>query len=128
MSDPQENIYHEVHMNKRRIGARGEDEAAAFLEKQGLHILERNFRTREGEIDIVAQDGDILVFVEVKYRSSARYGDALEAVDRRKMYQIRKTARAYLYRRSPGSVRIRFDVIGITGGRLTWVRDVQMDT
>ncbi len=127
MSDPQENIYNEVHMNRRRTGSRGEERAATFLEEQGLHILERNFRTREGEIDIVARDGDILVFVEVKYRSSARYGDALEAVDWRKRLQIRKTARAYLYRRNPGPVRIRFDVVGITGGRLTWVRDVQLD-
>ena len=74
MSDPQEDIYHEVYMNKRKVGNKGEDEAVQYLEEQGLHILERNFRTREGEIDIVAEDGGVLVFFEVKFRSSAGTG------------------------------------------------------
>ena len=126
MSDSQKNIHNEIHINRRRVGSKGEDEAAAFLEKQGIKILERNFRTRTGEIDIVAQDGGVLVFVEVKYRSCDRYGDALEAVDRRKLIQIKKTAREYLYRRNTGPVRIRFDVIGITAGRVSWIKDAQL--
>ena len=123
MPDPQEDIYYKVHMNKRKVGDRGESEAVQYLEEQGLHILERNFRTREGEIDIVAEDGNVLVFFEVKFRSSARYGDALEAVDVRKQMKIRRMAREYLYLRHPGPRRMRFDVIGITAGKLTWIRD-----
>ena len=72
-------------MNTRQTGNVYEQMAADYLEKQGMRILERNFRRgRNGEIDIIGRDGKYLVFVEVKYRGTARWGDSLSAVDFRK--------------------------------------------
>ena len=70
--------------NKRAVGSRYEEETAAFLQKNGYRILEKNFRDRRGEIDLIAKDGRTLVFVEVKYRKNARNGYPEEAVDTRK--------------------------------------------
>ena len=75
-------------MNKRRTGSFYEDMAAAFLIKNGLRILARNYRNRTGEIDLIAQDGEYLVFAEVKYRSSLHEGYAVAAVDVRKQKRI----------------------------------------
>ena len=109
-------------MNTRSIGAAYEEKAAAFLAEQGLEILDRNFRTREGEIDIVAREGAVLVIVEVKYRSSGRYGTALEAVTRSKQRQLRHMAGVYLSERMDRGCPVRFDVIGFTEGRIRWIR------
>ena len=68
-------------INKRKTGSRYEEQAAAFLEKQGLLVIEKNFRCKSGEIDLIARDGRYLVFVEVKYRSSGSNGYAAAAVD-----------------------------------------------
>ncbi|CAG0930904.1 partial hypothetical protein, partial [Planctomycetaceae bacterium] len=68
-------------MNKLAIGKQGEDEAAAFLEGKGYAVLERNYRCRYGEIDIVARDGRTVVFVEVKTRGSDRFGTPTASVD-----------------------------------------------
>ena len=77
-------------MNKREVGSRYEETAAAFLQKKGLHILEKNFRCRQGEIDLVCREGKELVFTEVKYRSDASFGSPFEAVDfaSRKKYGV----------------------------------------
>ena len=80
-------------MENRRIrGQQKEELAAAWLERQGYEILEHNYRCRQGEIDLIARDGRYLVFIEVKYRNSAKCGDPLEAVDRRKQAKILYTA------------------------------------
>lgn len=88
--------------------------AAEFLLKQGYRILERNFRTVLGEIDIVAQDGKTLVFVEVKARSGARFGAPQFAVDARKQAKMSRVALAYLSRKKIDPSECRFDVVGIT--------------
>ena len=67
-------------MNKREVGAAYEEAAAVFLEKNGVRILERNFRCRQGEIDLIGRDGEYLVFFEVKYRKNADAGLPAEAV------------------------------------------------
>ena len=82
-------------MNKREIGSRYEEAAAAFLQKQGFRILEKNFRCRQGEIDLVCREGKELVFTEVKYRSDVSCGSPFEAVDFRKQEKIRRTALFY---------------------------------
>ena len=82
-------------MNKRAVGTAYEKLAGEYLRQQGYEILEYNFRCRMGEVDIVAKDGEYLVFVEVKYRSSGRSGSPLEAVDRRKQRIISKVASYY---------------------------------
>ncbi len=100
--------------NHRAVGGVREKLAASYLEGLGYQIISRNFRCRLGEIDLIARDGDYLVFIEVKYRASARAGDPLEAVGSRKQQRIRNCARYYLYtRHTPEDQKIRFDVIGI---------------
>ena len=95
------------------FGKRGEDLACCELERRGYRILERRYRTRAGEIDIVASDGDAIVFVEVKARSSDRFGSALEAVTRWKQRRICHMAVDYLARRRPSTRPCRFDVVAV---------------
>jgi putative endonuclease len=101
-----------VRMPERRAGRAGEERAARFLESLGYQILQRNFRTRRGEIDIVAQNGDRVAFVEVK--SWNRFGpDQLgRSIDARKRGRIRSTSRAYLLRHPElQERRVGYDVI-----------------
>lgn len=98
--------------------------AARHLEEGGLRILERNYRCRMGEIDLVAEDGSYLVFVEVKYRSTGGSGDPLCAVDRRKQRVISRVAAHYLLTHGEGTERpCRFDVVGFEGARPRWIRN-----
>lgn len=98
----------------RDVGARGEELAARYLAARGYVVRERNVRLCGGEIDIVAEDGPVLVFVEVKTRRDHRLGGPLESVDPRKQQKLLSLARAYLYVRGLGDVPCRFDVVGIT--------------
>ena len=111
-------------MNKRKIGGQFESLAADYLMKKGFRIIERNFRCRQGEIDLIAEDGGYLVFTEVKYRSSDAEGDPLEAVDLRKIRKITYTARVFLMMNGlPDTTPCRFDVIGIHDGRITHIEN-----
>lgn len=92
------------------LGRNGEDRAARHLESLGYQVVERNYRCREGEIDIVTREGGDLAFVEVKSRRSDVDSAASEAVTRRKRSRIVKAALAYLSERSLGEVGCRFDV------------------
>ena len=96
-------------------GREAEARAAEFLERNGFRVLERNYRCRAGEIDLVAMDGQTLVFVEVKARHSSTYGSAAEAIDQRKTVRLRKAAAAYLARRgvtgASDFLACRFDAI-----------------
>lgn len=100
-------------MNSQNLGTAGEQLAARFLQKQGMKILERNVRTRLGEIDLVCRDGDTIVFVEVKTRSSNRYGSGSEAVGIRKQNRLVRLAQAYLGSRQLESTAVRFDVVSV---------------
>ncbi len=97
-------------------GAEGEKMAAEFLLRQGYRILERNFRTVLGEIDLIAKDGKVLVFVEVKARSGIRFGVPQMAVDLRKQAKMSRVALVYLSQKKLEACECRFDVIGITKG------------
>ena len=97
-------------------GEEGEKIAAAFLLKQGYRILERNFRTALGEIDLIAQDGKTLIFVEVKARSGIGFGVPQSAVDPRKQTKMSRVALLYLSQKKIEGCECRFDVIGITQG------------
>lgn len=111
-------------MNKHEIGSGYEEMAAAYLIEQGYKIIARNFSDRRGEIDIIAMDGEYLVFAEVKYRRDEKQGDPAEAVDYRKQQRIRRTAEYYLYKnRISEAMPCRFDVIAILGDRITLIRD-----
>ena len=111
--------------NKRQVGTEKENLAAEYLKKKGYFIIEKNYRVRQGEIDLIAENRDYLVFVEVKLRKSAAFADALEAVTRAKIRQISKTALFYLNQKkiSIENTPIRFDVIGINGDSITHVEN-----
>jgi len=100
--------------NSRQLGDAGEDLAAAALKKQGYKILERNYVTPLGEIDLIARQGGELVFIEVKTRKSLRFGAPQDAVSPPKQARLRKLADYYLQRQRLGEVPVRFDVVGIT--------------
>ena len=111
-------------------GPSAEKHARRYLEKNGLKCLEVNFRTPRGEIDIIMQDGEYLVFVEVRYRNSDHFGSADESVTIRKQRRLVLAAKAYLQRKGlTDKARCRFDVVSgspdPTGGqyKLTWHRD-----
>lgn len=111
-------------MDKRQTGSRWEAQAALFLEQAGYQILERNFRCRQGEIDLVAREGRYLVFVEVKYRRSLAWGSPQEAVNPEKQGRIRRTALYYLYSHGYGEeMPCRFDVVAVTGEKMELIRD-----
>jgi putative endonuclease len=95
------------------LGNRGEELATAFLERSGLKIIERNFRCKGGEIDIVARDGNTLVFIEVKSRKTLSYGVPQLAVTPFKQRQISKAALTWLGRNRQHDTPARFDVIAI---------------
>lgn len=83
-------------MDRAAIGRDAEDFACSFLQAQGYTIIERNWRTRLGEIDIIAEKQGALVFIEVKFRSSDRFGAPEEAVDRSKLRRLERLATAYM--------------------------------
>ena len=99
---------------KKMTGVCGEDAAYSFLKKKKYKILERNFRCKLGEIDIIAQKGEDLIFVEVKTRASDKMGTPAEAVTYYKKQNIIKTAKYYLMM-NPTELNIRFDVIEVYG-------------
>jgi len=96
-----------------KLGAQGEDLAVDYLKKKGLTIRVRNYRKKTGEIDIIAQDGQCLVFIEVKTRKSLRFGQPYESVTLTKQAQISRVALDYITRNKLHDQPIRFDVISI---------------
>ena len=98
----------------RAIGSSGERNAVSFLQRQGFAILDRNYTCNHGEVDVVAKDGDDLVFVEVKLRRSVRFGSPEESVTPAKQELIRRTAEGYIQEKKLNNIRCRFDVVAIT--------------
>lgn len=97
----------------RSLGRRGESIAAAWLEKKGYRIIERNFHTRYGEIDLVARCGGEIVFIEVKTRTGRSRGTPADAVDARKSLHWQRAAEIYLSRRRCADAPFRFDFVGV---------------
>lgn len=104
-----------------RFGREGESKAADYLKSRGLKILERSFRNRLGELDMVAQEGDILVFAEVKTRKNSRFGPPESAVILRKQKKIAATALAYIKEKGLKPQTIRFDVVALDGPEIRWI-------
>jgi len=98
---------------KDELGKRGEVLAVAHLEAKGLEVIDRNWRCRQGEIDIVARDGAYFVFVEVKTRSSTRFGTPLEAITTQKLARLRRLAAAWCAAHPGNHTWVRIDAIGI---------------
>jgi putative endonuclease len=105
-----------MSLRRRNLGKRGEEAARAFLEKNGYTVVTSNYRTRSGEIDLVALDGQVLVFVEVKTRSGQSYGSPWEAITPKKQKQISKVAAEYLIHNKVVDSEARFDVVAVTVG------------
>ena len=112
-------------MNNKTTGDLGENIAKDFLLEKNYSILEMNFTTRIGEIDIIAQIGNIVVFVEVKTRKSLKYGRPAEAVNHRKMQKIIKVAETYIVYKSRGNKQYRFDVIEVLLGEKTEINHIE---
>ena len=108
-------------------GGRAEKLAAEFLIARGLSIVERNFRCRRGEIDIIARDGDTLVFAEVRLRTRSDFGGAAASITARKRARMTAAALYYLGRRSRTPPPCRFDALlldGLGSDRIEWLKDV----
>jgi putative endonuclease len=100
--------------DRKILGKKGEDLAAAYLkERQGYKILHRNYRCVLGEMDIIAKDQDVLSFVEVKTRGSAKFGIPQESVNKRKQHQLSKVALEFINRYKVHHAKARFDVVAV---------------
>jgi putative endonuclease len=117
--------------NKRKVGQFYEALAASYLEQQGLTILTKNAHVRIGEIDLICQDKLTLVFVEVKYRRSARYGCAIEAISPQKKRKWRQAAEIWLHQQNLTEHEwdCRFDLVAIDGdpAQITWLPNVLLE-
>lgn len=112
-----------MRQNNREVGTNYEKTAGKYLEEQGYRVLEYNFRCRTGEVDIIAQDGEYLVFCEVKYRENDKKGHPFEAVSPSKQRKISKCAMYYLSKKQLCDVPCRFDVVGILGEEILLLKN-----
>lgn len=108
--------------SRKQLGDTKERQARDYLEQQGLQHIASNVRCKRGELDLVMRDGDTLVFIEVRFRASGRFGGAAASVDWRKQARLGAAA-AYYLQRHPATLPCRFDVVAIDGaGTFTWIR------
>ena len=112
-------------MQSNIYGKKSEIIAADFLKQKGYKIIELNHKNKVGEIDIIAQDKEYLVFVEVKARMSRAFGDPLEAVNYRKQQKIRQVAELYLIKKRKTDANCRFDVVAILGDEDSNIRHIE---
>ena len=120
--EPTDQHQYDIMPDRRQIlGTEGERAAEQFLRRQRYTIVERNYRCPLGEVDLIARDGRVLVFVEVKTRTAATRGTPFEAVNRRKQRQIRRTAQYFIAQHQLYDRNARFDVVGVwrDGDRFT---------
>jgi len=115
-------------LSKLAQGALAEDQALAFLRQQGLRLMERNFRCQLGEIDLIMRDGPQTVFVEVKFRSQTRYGEAIATVTHSKQCKIIKAATVYLQKKGWFDKKsCRFDVVALEHNpdqpKIQWIKN-----
>lgn len=115
-------------MNSQQLGRALEAHAEAFLKERGLESIDRNYRCRFGEVDLIMRDGDILVFVEVRGRRGGRFGTPAESVTGKKQRRVAVAAAHYLQRHaSLTRLSCRFDVVGVITGvdppRVQWIRN-----
>lgn len=109
-------------------GENAEKNALAYLEENGLQMLEKNFRSRYGEIDLIMRDGEMLVFVEVRYRETDHFGDGADSITVAKRNRIIKTANHFLTTRKLENSICRFDVVSASNSddtrlQLKWIKD-----
>lgn len=112
-------------LQRRYLGIKGENIAVNYLQRKGFRILERNFRCRLGEIDIVALHDGYLIFVEVRTKSNIKYGLPQESVTVTKMNKLRRLAQFYLTQRSFKKLNVRFDVVAVNCARETKITHIK---
>lgn len=111
-------------MNKRSLGSNYERLAEEYLKEHGVIIAARNFRTKQGEIDLIGYDGKYLVFFEVKYRTTGQFGNPEEAVTLKKQRTICRVANVYRFYQEIGeNIPIRYDVITVLSEEILWYRN-----
>lgn len=111
-------------MNKRKIGNTYEQMAAEYLQNAGVKIVEKNYRNRQGEIDLIGFDGECLVFFEVKYRKNASKGAPVEAVTFAKQKNICRVADYYrMIHKISEFAAVRYDVVAICGEQISWYKN-----
>ena len=109
--------------SNKKTGNLGEIKATAYLKRQKYKILENNFQNKLGEIDIIAEKGGVIVFVEVKTRLTYKYGEPIEAVDYRKQNKIKKVAEIYLMIKNKSLSDVRFDVIEVLDNNINHIEN-----
>ena len=112
--------------SRQQLGQRGEHQACRYLQQQGLRLKQRNYRCRRGEIDLIMEDGDTLVFVEVRYRRPSAFGGGAQSINRQKQLKLLATAQHYLQSLPSPPPPCRIDIISIDGNapdhaRITWL-------
>ena len=112
-------------LTRKQTGDARELQARRWLERKGLRFIAANVRVRGGEIDLIMQDGPTIVFVEVRYRQSSRYGGAAASVTRAKQQKLLLTAQLWLVRHNGSfdTVDCRFDVVAFTGNDIEWLKN-----
>ena len=104
-------------------GRKGERIACRYLLKEGFDVLARRYRSRSGELDIIAYEGEVLVFLEVKTRSSADFGEPWEFVDWQKQQALRRTAEDFIADHDLGQFAYRFDIVSVLGTEVSLFRN-----
>ena len=110
-------------MNTRIVGRHGETIAAEYLRKHRYRIIDKNFNCRFGEIDLIAWNGETVVFVEVKARSNTKFGMPRESVDWHKQQTIIRCANYWLYKNKQTGIPVRFDVVELINGQINHIID-----
>lgn len=114
-------------MSSQTTGEHAEKTALNYLEKHGLTLVAKNYHSRRGEIDLIMEDKDTLVFIEIRYRKSAKYGSALESVNTQKQSRIIHTAQTYIQKNASNYSAYRFDVVALKPNNDTididWIKD-----
>ena len=113
-----------IILNTREIGNKYEDKSVEILIKNSYKILERNYQNKYGEIDIIAQKDDEIVFIEVKYRKTNKFGYGYETVDRKKLFKIVKLAQLYMQSKKYEKYKMRFDCMSYLEDELDWIKNI----
>lgn len=118
-------------LDTNSIGAKAEEIASQYLIKNKLRLIEKNYFCRQGEIDLIMQDKDELVFVEVRYRKHARHGNAIESIQRHKLQRIQTAIHHYIMTNNLGYIPCRIDVVGLHGNLqrpdINWIKNIIID-
>jgi putative endonuclease len=109
--------------SQQKTGAAGEAVAAAYLQRQGLSVIARNFRVRGGELDLICKEKNVIVFIEVRLRSHADFGGAAASITTSKQRRIILAAQHWLTQQRLHDAPCRFDCVLINGGQLEWIRN-----